>query len=863
MWVAVVEKHALITLAALLLVTVLAATFSLSNFSINSDLDRLIRPSKTIDWYQYDRDYRKTFPQYQQFALVVVSGESAEATFLAAESLYKAFHDSGDFDEIFSPTFEDFSVEHTLYGAPTEGVKRLSEQVLENLPDFSRLYESPSIINFLVHLETVLEESNQLEILLPEAKFQLKAFIKAIDQLKKKNRPELHLIKKFVPEDVKGLSYQFITLKKHQDFSEKLPNAITMQLINKVISNTAVDSNVQVRTTGEVALANDEISAGVDGVEIASTISLILLTIILVFGVRSPLVISGIFIMLTIGITLTTCFALLVVGSFNTLSLLFLVMFLGLGVDFAVHYSLRVVEAYQTHRDDINKPIVSAAVEAASEMGDALGLCALTSAAAFLAFLPTDYRGLAELGIVSAGGMVIAYLVTLTFFPAWFKLFGNKGLLKEKQTVSIGKLSYFLRLPPKKVLLITTVLSILAIIYIHDMRFNYSHLAMRNKDTEAMSTLLELQSRNVGTEYSISIISDAGTDILALKAALLKLPSVSRVELPDEHIPLFQENKYQYMQPVAQKLQAMGEGGKVLKVDTDDTRRIIEEFIKTMEASQDIYLDEDLQLIAELKKDLQFLLDNPEYWPLLQEAIGVGVKESLGQLKSWFSAKPFGLNELPDFIKSRVIAADGRYLINVIPANDMSNRQAMELFIDEVRSVAPNYTGRAVIEWGFGQLVMDSFKQASFFAIVLIFFLILAHFKRFSTAILVFIPLCTTTLFTFAIAKMIGLNLNMANILVVPLIYGLGVDTGIHVVHRYHHSRSLEEMMLSGTSRAVLISALTTIATFVSLSLSPHKGAASIGMLLAIAISLLLLATFIVLPALLSVFEPKKMGHKL
>jgi len=100
---------------------------------------------------------------------------------------------------------------------------------------------------------------------------------------------------------------------------------------------------------------------------------------------------------------------------------------------------------------------------------------------------------------------------------------------------------------------------------------------------------------------------------------------------------------------------------------------------------------------------------------------------------------------------------------------------------------------------------------------------------------------------------LMGLTLNMANILVVPLIFGLGVDTGVHVIHRFRMSRSLSDALASSTSRAVVISGLTTIGTFASLSLSPHKGAASIGVLLSLAISILLITTFVALPAMLAV----------
>jgi len=140
---------------------------------------------------------------------------------------------------------------------------------------------------------------------------------------------------------------------------------------------------------------------------------------------------------------------------------------------------------------------------------------------------------------------------------------------------------------------------------------------------------------------------------------------------------------------------------------------------------------------------------------------------------------------------------------------------------------------------------------------MLIVILLLLYFKNLLTALMVLTPIALTTLFTFALLVIFDGSLNMANILVVPLIFGLGVDTGIHVVHRYHQLHSINDLMHSSTSRAVTISGLTTVATFFSLSFSAHKGTASIGILLSLAISLLLITTFLVLPALLKTFTKK------
>ena len=162
-----------------------------------------------------------------------------------------------------------------------------------------------------------------------------------------------------------------------------------------------------------------------------------------------------------------------------------------------------------------------------------------------------------------------------------------------------------------------------------------------------------------------------------------------------------------------------------------------------------------------------------------------------------------------------------------------------------------------MVEWGVGGVAVRSFVEALSLAIVAIAVLLVVYFRGVVLPLIVLVPLSLTTLVTFAVIQITPLTLNMANILVMPLIFGLGVDTGIHVVHRYRTDGDVAALLGSSTARAVVISALTTIGTFFSLSFSPHKGAASIGMLLTIAISVMLVVTFLVVPALLSVLPDR------
>lgn len=863
-WVAAAERFPLVTLLVIFVLTVMASHYTSQHFSINSDLDRLVRPTKIVPWYQDDREYRATFPQYQQKALVVVSGDSAEKTWVAAEKLYHALQASGKFADVFAPAFDDFAGRHALYGAPTEGVRYVADNVQANLPALAKIYHDPTIPNFLSHMAAVYAESVDMEVLTPETRHQFETLVAALESLETPGRqPSLQMVKKLMPQDDGEVSYQFISVKDFEDFSQNMPYKIAIGKIRSVISEVDVGPDVQVRITGEVALANDEISEGMTGVEIAGTISTFLTAIILIIGIgygRHSLILNGgMFLMLFAGIAWTTLLALMVVGSFSTLSVIFLVMFFGLGVEFAIHYTL-CVEHYVYNRPDKS---ISPCVVAATDVGIPLLLSVLSAMIGFLSFLPTSYVGLAELGKISAIGMAVALLLTLTFLPAWYKLFGiTEGKYQPRRLSGVGQrfghfLSNKMSFAPRTVLFVILMLASTALWFAKDLRFNYSHLAMRDKNSEAIITLGELQKHNVVTDYSIAVITDPGTDLEAFREKLQELPSVARVELPEDQIPKFQDMKYRYMQPIGQQLEALGAPGEAGAVDREAAAAAIAGFIDNVRNTREVFLDEDRVLIDRLEHSLAAVQGSPQSWPTLQQSIAVGIGADIDRLKSWFTARPFGLDDLPAKVKAWFLTDDGRQLVNVIPSLDMSDIVQMDQFIAEVDAVAPNIAGRTVIEWGVGNMVLEAFKQAAMITFIAIFVLLWLNFRNLLTVVLVFLPLIITTILMFAFMRLTGITLNMANILVVPLLFGLGVDMGIHVVDKYHKCHNVEDMVVSFTTRSIILGGLTNASAFVALSTSPHKGAASIGLLLSISLFLLLIVTYTVLPALLAVFQEK------
>ena len=205
-----------------------------------------------------------------------------------------------------------------------------------------------------------------------------------------------------------------------------------------------------------------------------------------------------------------------------------------------------------------------------------------------------------------------------------------------------------------------------------------------------------------------------------------------------------------------------------------------------------------------------------------------------------------------------MVSNNGEVLVTITPSQDIVPVKAMRAFTTEVQSVVEHATGRLITELGVGDIVIASFKTAISIAVISIFIILLIALGSITDTILVFIPLAITTLVTLAFSVTMGMPLNMANVVVLPLIFGLGVDNGIHVVERFHESPSIEKLMHSSTPRAVLLSTLTTLGTFGALSFSDHQGIYSIGVLLTCALSTLMILTLVALPALLEVFSSSR-----
>ena len=444
---------------------------------------------------------------------------------------------------------------------------------------------------------------------------------------------------------------------------------------------------------------------------------------------------------------------------------------------------------------------------------------------------------------------LVAGFLAFTLLPAFFTVFGPIKPHVMPLALRRPAGGHALIAHRGWVLGLTTAAAVLALAVASQSRFDYSVLALKDPATDSMRTLRLLQRDGEATDYALLMIGEDGRVIEAVRA----LPEVDSVITLEDFVPEDQSNKLYVLEDLQWMLASALAPLRQLDAPAESELQAgVRSLLETIETSA------DRSRFAALEAVLRDLTSGPaSQLPVWQQGVVANLVEELEWLRRALHVGLVTVEAVPAEIRARLISAEGERLSIVLPSGDVANVGVMNRFIDAVQAIVPTATGRPVIERGVGGLVVASFQQAMAFALAAIGIVLLVMFQSPRHALLILVPLGLAVLFTLALGVLVDTPLNMANILVMPLIFGLGVDSGVHVVDRYRGEGDVPHLMHSSTPRAVVLSALTTVGAFAALALSPHAGTASIGFLLAIAVSLLLIFTVFLLPVLLSwVSEP-------
>ena len=854
LWADLSIRYSKLVIIIAVITSVLSGYYTITHISINTDTADMLSPD--LDWRKQDALIDRLFPQFTDNLLVVIEAETPDEASDAAMSLYKKLKtDKKMFTSVFYPAGDEFFQTSSLLFLDVDELQDLSDNLARIQPFLGRLTSDQSLRGFFNMLnDAVKAKSDGSDIDLGTLTQRIDKGFQAVANNSYYRLSWQALIGGKQPN--KSVYREFIVLQANLDYGGLQPAAQAIDRIHQMSSELHLDSNhhIKVRLTGNVAMSEDELTSVFKGMEFSVAASLTLVTILLILGLRSGWHVCATLLSLLCGLLYTACFAAFAIGELNLISVAFAVLYIGLGVDFAIHFCLHYQDELAVVTDK-----KSALIETGKLCGEALLLCAITTIIGFYAFIPTDYVGVAELGKISGTGMIISFIVTMTLLPALLVHLPVHKKIKNRKAIN-PLVSNFFRIPItwfKPIRLVTVLLMIAAVIITTRIGFDHNTLNLKSPDSESVKTFFDLLADKDTSPWTSVVLADNKQQAKSLANRLSQLKLVDKVVWLDDLVPKNQDEKLAIIEQMDLLLGGLSvERGQQAPALSEQIQSIVDfnntlgSYIKHGKANaDDINLHETisgfLQKLSSVDVDRQQLLVNHLQATLLQSFPG-----RLNSLLQAMYAEPVSEKTIPADITSRW-KSQGKYRLEIYPTEDLSNNSAMRRFVNEIRTVAPNAIGAPIINIEAGDAVIKAFVQAFSYALAAIIVLLLVLTKRKRDALYILMPLIIATFFTGAISVLLGIHLNFANIIALPLLLGIGVDSAIHIVHKYNASPDNDNLLGSSSARAVLLSALTTILSIGNLAFSPHPGTASMGALLTIGISMTLLCSLVILPAIL------------
>lgn len=845
------RRNAALVTAVVVLLTVAGGYYGAQQRIIDTDLDKLINPE--LQWRKLEKALDDAFPQNKDTLVVVIDAktpdQAADATAALTERLQA---ESTLFKTVRRPDGGSFLQQNGILLLPKEEVQNFADQLIAAQPLIGTLAADPSIRGVFDALDLAAQGVIHDEIPAKELDAPLTTVAQATEAaLSGRHEPISWQImmtgRKPEPQELR----RFILTQPNLDFGEAMPGAPAAAAIRAAAKELELtpDHGVRVRLTGSVALADAEFSTLTAGAGFSTALSVGLLCLWLMLALRSLRLFVAIIATLIIGLVGCGVFAVGVVGPLNPISAAFAVLFVGIAVDFGIQFSVRFRDE-RFHADNF----VDALRATAANIGGPLAVAAAAAAVGFFSFVPTDYTGVSDLGLIAGVGMLLALALNLTLLPALLTILRPRGERRPIGFAIAAPVDRFLVRRRRPVIAVAGLVALGCLAVLPALRFDFNPLHLQNQHEEAVSTLNDLMDDPTTTPYDIDILVPSIKDAGALAARLEKLPEVAQVMSAETFVPTEQKEKLAIIADAAQLLATTLTPARV-KPAPDDKAALAA--LAQCAADLKLVAARGSAPAARLATALTAALARgAAVLPALTANVAAGVDRRLDDLRLSLQAGPVTLDNLPVSLKSDWIAADGRALVEAFPKGDARDNEELRRFGAAVRAIAPEATGTPVTIQESADTVTGAFKRAGVIAIVTISVLLIVVLRRLWDVLLVLAPLLLAGLLTLATGVVFGLPLNFANIIALPLLLGVGVSFDIYFVMRWRAGYG--DLLESSTARAILFSALTTGTAFGSLALSNHPGTSEMGTLLTIALFYTLICSFFVLPSLLGEVNPER-----
>ena len=837
------RRNAVLVMVACLVLAAAAAVYAAGHLAVDTDIERML-PSN-VAWRQNERALDEAFPQNNNLLVAVIDARTPDlAEQAAAELADKMRAEPQLFTHVRQPDGGPFFDRNGLLYLSPEELDKVAQQLIAAQPLIGSLAHDPSLRGLFDALATFVSGAGTDTEKVAQLDPTLTMIGNVVQRIIDGKRASLSWTEMMTGRKPNARDLRrFVMTRPVLDFSGLESGATARTEIRRLASELGFssESGVRLRLTGSVALDDEQFATLREGALRSTVLSVVMVCAILFIALRSVKLVGAIIVTLAAGFMLTAGFAALAIGSLNLISIAFGVLFIGLAVDFSIQFSVR----YRDQRHRLGT-FPAALRGTALTIGPSLVLAAGATAIGFLSFVPTRYTGIQALGWIAGGGMLIAIALNFLLLPALLAIMRPRG---EPEAIGFRRaapLDRWLIERRQWVIGGAALLAAVSIALLPQIAFDFDPLNLKNPNTESVSTARDLMKDPMTTPYTAEILAPSLDDAKALAERVGELPEVAQVVTAASFIPEEQDKKLPIIEDLALLLGPSLNDPQPLPPPSDEA------VLKAMRACGNAMekIGKPGSPAARLGAALHGAATRGA--PIvahLRAALLAGLLRRLDGLREMTQAKALTLESLPPELRNGWIAADGRARIEVFPKGDARDNRVLERFVAAVHSVAPDATGTPVTIQEAGRLISRAFVDAGLVGVAAITILLCAVLRRLREVMMVLGPLLLAALLTLAVTVVIGMPLNYANIIALPLLLGIGVAFDIYFVMNWRAGQIYH--LQSSTARAVLFSALTTLSAFGSLGLSNDPGTAEMGILLTISLVCTLFCTFIVLPALL------------
>jgi hopanoid biosynthesis associated RND transporter like protein HpnN len=847
--------HPWVVVIIAILMAAASVGYSVRHFALNTDINKLISPD--LPWRKREIAFDALFPQYDSI-LAVVQAPTPELASGATVALAGGLAKHRDlFKSITMPGGGEFFARNGLLFQPPEQLKLTLDRLIAAELLIEVLASDPSLRGITQTLSFGVMGTQRGQITLDTMTRPMTMAAETVERVLAGEKASFswRTLVAGRPPSIDELR-QVILVRPQLDYAALEPGRVATDAIRATVADLKLAELYQanVRLTGPVAMADEEFATVKENALLNGTITILLVLFILWCALRSGRIILAAFLNLVVGLAITAALGLLMVGALNLISVYFAVLFVGLGVDFGIQFSVRYRSVRHTLPD-----LGKALLETGRYVAAPLTLAACATAAGFFSFLPTDYKGVSELGLIAGVGMLIAFASSVTLLPALLYLFKPPGEPEALGYRALAPIDNFMA--RHRIAILTVVL--LAVLagspLLYWVRFDFNPINLRSPKVESVATYLELKSDPENNANNIDMLATSLVDADAVAAKLQALAEVRRAVTLSSFVPAQQDEKLRLIQDAAKALDPSLNPTDIMAPPSDD-----EKIAALNSAAQDLTnaagvqngpgagaakrLAGDLVALARAEEPVSTRADTA-FIPTL--------KTALNELRALLNAQKVTLDTIPPDLRRQWTTVDGRARIAVVPAGDPNDNEVLRKFARAVSAVAPDAVGGPISILEASRTIIYAFAEAGAYALLSIFILLWITLRRLSDVLLTLIPLMLAGVVTLELCVLIDLPLNYANIIALPLLLGVGVAFKIYYIMAWREGQT--NLLQSVLTRSVMFSAATTATAFGSLFFSSHPGTSSMGELLALSLVCTLAAAALFQPILMG--KPRKVAE--